>query len=205
MHSHPPSGHEQGRGKSARVCAVALVALAALLLAGPFVAEEPRSADRLRLVFGGAAHAAETPRGYPAQENKPAARRKSRAARDTPFGREGDPRKATRVVRIEMSDAMRYFPDHVSVKKGQTVRFNLRNAGELPHEMVLGTMDDLKKHSALMKRHGDVDHDDTNVTHVEPGGNGRIVWQFTKSGEFYYGCFVPGHFEAGMIGTVVVR
>ena len=32
-----------------------------------------------------------------------------------------------------------------------------------------------------------------------------MVWQFTKPGEFYYGCLVPGHFEAGMIGRIVVR
>jgi uncharacterized cupredoxin-like copper-binding protein len=100
---------------------------------------------------------------------------------------------------------MRYFPDQVRVKRGDTVRFVVRNNGRLPHEMVLGTMDSLKKHAAAMKQSGGMDHDDTNVVHVEPGATGRIVWQFTKAGEFYYGCLVPGHFEAGMIGTVVVR
>jgi uncharacterized cupredoxin-like copper-binding protein len=71
--------------------------------------------------------------------------------------------------------------------------------------MVLGTMDGLKKHAALMKQDSSMQHDDVNVAHVNPGSTGRIVWQFTKSGEFYYGCLIPGHFEAGMIGTVVVR
>ena len=124
---------------------------------------------------------------------------------ETPFGREGDPRKVKRVITIEMSDAMRFFPDQIRVKKGQTIRFVVRNGGQLPHEMVLGTMDDLKKHAALMKQNVEMDPGDANVAHVEPGAAGRIVWQFTRAGEFYYGCLVPGHFDAGMIGTVVVR
>jgi uncharacterized cupredoxin-like copper-binding protein len=132
-------------------------------------------------------------------------KKKSASLLDTPFGREGDLRKVKRVVTIEMSDAMRYFPDQIRVKKGETVRFVARNSGELPHEMVLGTMDDLKKHAAMMKKNVEMDHDDPNVAHVEPGGTGAIVWHFTRAGEFYYGCLVPGHFDAGMIGTVVVR
>jgi uncharacterized cupredoxin-like copper-binding protein len=156
--------------------------------------------------LGGAqAHAAEPPRAERGNEPKTAARKKQRPARDTAFGREGDPRKAKRVIKIEMSDTMRYFPDHVRVKKGETVRFDVRNVGALPHEMVLGTMDDLKKHAHAMKKHGEMAHDDANIAHVAPGESGRIVWQFTRAGEFYYGCLVPGHFDAGMIGTIVVR
>jgi uncharacterized cupredoxin-like copper-binding protein len=129
---------------------------------------------------------------------------------DASFGREGDPRKVKRVIRVDMSDAMRFFPDQIKVKRGETVRFVVRNSGKLSHEMVLGTMDDLKRHAALMKQngsmeHSSMEHDDANVAHVNPGSTGRIVWQFTKAGEFYYGCLIPGHFEAGMIGTIVVR
>jgi uncharacterized cupredoxin-like copper-binding protein len=124
---------------------------------------------------------------------------------DASFGREGDPRKVKRVIRVDMSDAMRFFPDQIKVKRGETVRFVVRNSGKLPHEMVLGTMDGLKRHAALMKQNGSMEHDEANVAHVNPGSTGRIVWQFTKAGEFYYGCLMPGHFEAGMIGTIVVR
>jgi uncharacterized cupredoxin-like copper-binding protein len=131
-------------------------------------------------------------------------KKKSRVV-EMAFGREGEVRKVKRVVRVDMSDAMRYFPDQIRVKRGDTVRFIVHNSGNLPHEMVLGTMEDLKKHAALMKQNDEHDHDDANATQVEPGANGRIVWQFTKAGEFYYGCLVPGHFDAGMIGTIVVR
>jgi uncharacterized cupredoxin-like copper-binding protein len=131
--------------------------------------------------------------------------KKSRKAPERAYGREGDVRKVNRTIRITMSDAMRYFPDQVRVKRGDTIRFAVRNSGELPHEMVIGTMDDLKKNAELMKGGFEMPHDGANVAHVAPGATGRIVWQFTRAGEFYYGCLIPGHFDAGMIGTIVVR
>jgi uncharacterized cupredoxin-like copper-binding protein len=131
--------------------------------------------------------------------------KKKRAAADRPYGREGDPRKVKRVIRIEMSDTMRYFPSELRVKRGDTVRFALNNAGHLPHEMVIGTMDELKHHAALMKKNADMEHSDARAAHVAPGASGLVVWQFTKAGEFHYACLVPGHFEAGMIGTIIVR
>ena len=132
------------------------------------------------------------------------ARKRSRSG-ERPYGREGDPRKVKRVIRIDTSDAMRYFPDQIRVKRGDTIRFAVRNGGELPHEMVIGTLDELKKHADLMKGGREIAHDAANMAHVAPGATGRIVWQFTRAGEFYYGCLVPGHFGAGMIGTIVVR
>src|SRR6185436_1543221 len=104
------------------------------------------------------------------------------------YGRPGDPRKVKRAIAIDMSDAMRFFPENVSVKRGDTVRFKLRNSGQIPHEMVLGTMDELKKHAALMKQNTLVEHEDTSATHVKPGESASFVWQFTKAGEFYYAC-----------------
>ena len=55
--------------------------------------------------------------------------KKSRKAAERPYGREGDPRKVVRTIRITMSDAMRYFPDQVRVKRGDTIRFVVRNSG----------------------------------------------------------------------------
>jgi uncharacterized cupredoxin-like copper-binding protein len=137
--------------------------------------------------------------------NAQKARKQARGPMEQPFGRQGDPRKVKRVISIDMSDTMRFFPSEVSVKRGDTVRFEVRNIGELAHEMVIGTMDDLKKHAAHMKKNGEMHHADANAAHAAPGTSERIVWQFTKSGEFYYACLVPGHFDAGMIGTIVVR
>jgi uncharacterized cupredoxin-like copper-binding protein len=50
-----------------------------------------------------------------------------------------------------------------------------------------------------------MEHDEPYMAHVAPGKTQRIVWHFTQTGEFYYGCLIPGHFEAGMIGRIVVR
>jgi uncharacterized cupredoxin-like copper-binding protein len=124
---------------------------------------------------------------------------------DTAFGREGDPAKATRTLRIDMSDSMRFTPSELVVKRGETVRLVATNKGQVLHEMVLGTADDLKKHADLMKRFPDMQHDEPHMAHVKPGKSGAIVWQFTKPGEFQFACLIPGHFEAGMVGRVTVK
>jgi uncharacterized cupredoxin-like copper-binding protein len=72
------------------------------------------------------------------------------------------------------------------------------------HEMVLGTMEDLKEHAELMRKNPGMEHGDPYMAHVAPGKTETMVWQFTKPGEFHYGCLVPGHFEAGMVGNVHV-
>jgi uncharacterized cupredoxin-like copper-binding protein/Cu/Ag efflux protein CusF len=123
---------------------------------------------------------------------------------ETPFGRAADPRKAKRTIRVAMTDQMRFIPATITVKQGDVVRFLPVNKGKVMHEMVLGTMEDLKQHAALMKKHPDMEHDEPHMAHVAPGKTGELGWQFTMPGEFYYGCLIPGHFEAGMIGKVVV-
>src|SRR5919107_454569 len=71
-------------------------------------------------------------------------------AEQTPFGRAADPKKAKRTVRVDMTDQMRFQPAEITVKRGEVVRFVPVNKGQVLHEMVLGTMDDLKKHAELM-------------------------------------------------------
>ena len=134
--------------------------------------------------------------------------RKAAAAQpmvETGFGRTGDSRKAVRTVRVEMSDRMRFSPDTLEAKQGDTVRFVVRNSGKTMHEMVLGTMKELKDHAERMKKHPGMEHDEPYMAHVGPGKTAEIVWQFTKAGEFYFGCLIPGHFEAGMVGKILVR
>jgi uncharacterized cupredoxin-like copper-binding protein len=126
-------------------------------------------------------------------------------AEDTPFGRAADPKKAKRTIRVDMTDAMRFHPAEITVKRGEIVRFIPINKGQVMHEMVLGTMDELKKHAELMKKHPEMEHDEPHMAHVAPGKSGAMGWQFSKAGEFYYGCLIPGHFEAGMIGKVTVK
>ena len=123
----------------------------------------------------------------------------------TEFGRTGNPTKVTRTMRVDMSDAMRFTPSEISVKRNETVRFVVTNSGKQMHEMVLGTMPELKKHAELMKKHPGMEHEEPYMAHVAPGKKAEIVWQFTRPGEFHYSCLIPGHFEAGMIGKVIVK
>ncbi len=143
------------------------------------------------MAHGDAKHARKEPRPISTEERA--------------FGREGDPKKATRTVRVGMADTMRFDPAELVVKPGETVRFIVRNNGKVLHEMVIGTMKELKEHAEVMKKHPGMEHDEPYMAHVEPGKTQTIVWQFTKPGEFFYGCLIPGHFEAGMVGKVTVR
>jgi uncharacterized cupredoxin-like copper-binding protein len=122
----------------------------------------------------------------------------------TPFGQPGDPKKVSRTVDVDMSDRMRFAPAEIQIRRGETVRFRVKNSGQTLHEMVIGTPDGLKKHAEDMRKHPGMKHDAPYLTHVAPGKNGTIVWQFTQAGEFEYACLVPGHFEAGMMGRIRV-
>jgi uncharacterized cupredoxin-like copper-binding protein len=128
-------------------------------------------------------------------------------AHETAFGAPADARKAKRSIRVEMNDRMRFVPAEIRVKRGETVRFVAVNKGKVEHEFVLGTMDDLKQHAERMKQHPHMQHEEHDATHaveVAPGKSGELGWQFTRAGEFHYGCLVPGHFEAGMVGRLIV-
>jgi uncharacterized cupredoxin-like copper-binding protein len=120
------------------------------------------------------------------------------------FGREGDPKRVTRLVRVGMADTMRFSPSSLTIKRGETIKFVVRNHGKAKHEMVIGTMEGLKEHAAMMRKHPGMEHQDPYMAHVAPGRTETIVWQFTREGTYYYGCLEPGHFEAGMIGKLEV-
>ena len=126
-------------------------------------------------------------------------------AEATPFGIAADPRKAKRTIRIDMGDSMRFTPSEVAVRRGEVVRFIAANKGQVLHEMVLGTLDDLKKHADLMRKFPGMEHDEPHMAHIAPGGTGEIGWRFPNAGTFYFGCLIPGHFEAGMVGKVTVK
>ena len=124
---------------------------------------------------------------------------------ETAFGREGDPKKAARTINVDMSDKMRFTPAELTIKQGETIRFRVKNSGQTMHEMVLGTMRDLKAHAEMMRKNPGMEHGDPYIAHVAPGKTEIMVWQFTKPGEFHFACLVPGHMEAGMLGKVIVK
>ncbi|MES2935416.1 MAG: cupredoxin family protein [Pseudomonadota bacterium] len=126
------------------------------------------------------------------------------SAEEHVFGKQGNPKAITRTIAIDMTDMMRFTPQDITVKQGETIRFAVTNKGKLIHEMVIGTLEELKKHGEMMKKHPGMEHDEPFMSHVSPGKKEDLVWQFTKTGEFHYACLLPGHFEAGMVGKITV-
>jgi len=120
-----------------------------------------------------------------------------------PWGIAGERGKA-RTIEIRMSDDMRFTPSRIEVREGETVRFVVRNAGKVLHEMVIGTPGELRAHAEMMKKHPGMEHDEPFMTHVAASRSGEIVWNFNRPGSFQFACLIPGHFEAGMIGTIEV-
>lgn len=148
-------------------------------------------------------------------------------AEETPFGRAGDPKKVKRTLSVGMHDSMHFSvhagakppavsdaanadkrtlpPGDIVVGRGETVRFVVRNDGKVMHEMVIGTMQQLKEHGEMMKKFPNMEHDEPYMAHVAPGKTEELVWQFTRPGEFHYACLLPGHMEAGMIAKITVK
>ncbi|MEH6460715.1 cupredoxin domain-containing protein [Chitinimonas sp. JJ19] len=154
------------------------LALASLLAAGPSWAH------------GGAATAQADKHGISADQEA--------------FGRQGDPKKVSRTIDISMHDNMRYNQSKITVRQGETLRIVLLNKGKIMHELVLGTEQKLKEHAEVMKKFPNMEHDSPYMAHVPPSKQQEIIWEFNKPGEFMFGCLIPGHFEAGMVGRITV-
>jgi len=121
------------------------------------------------------------------------------------IGKPGKATNAKRTVKVEMLDTMRFNPQSITVKQGETIKFIVKNSGKIKHEMVLGTEKELKEHAEVMKKNPEMEHDYENQITVQPGKSGEIIWQFTKTGKVNFACLQPGHYDAGMAGTVTVN
>ncbi len=120
------------------------------------------------------------------------------------FGMYEPDMEVTRTIEIDMSDDMTFSPREISVKQGDVIKFVHKNTGQLMHEFVLGTPESLDEHAEMMKKFPGMEHEEPYMAHVAPGKEGVVTWKFTESGEFSFGCLVPGHYDAGMKGVVKV-
>lgn len=125
-------------------------------------------------------------------------------AEQTTFGIAGDPKRVTRVIKMTMGDDMRFTPDVLHVKQGETVKLSVENGGKLLHEIVLGSRANLEEHAEMMRKHPGMEHSAPHMLHVASGAAGEIVWRFNKAGQFDFACLLPGHYEAGMRGKIIV-
>lgn len=120
------------------------------------------------------------------------------------IGEPGKAADAKRTVTVNMLDSMRFTPQSITVKQGETIKFIVKNSGKVKHEMVLGTEKELKEHYEVMKKNPEMEHADDNQITVQPGRSGEIIWRFTKAGKVNFACLQPGHYDAGMKGFVTV-
>jgi putative spermidine/putrescine transport system substrate-binding protein len=123
----------------------------------------------------------------------------------SPIGQPGNPKEASRTVTVILNDSMRFSPDRIEVKAGETIRFVLQNHGQLRHELVLGEPDALRKHAAMMIMMPDMIHSGPNMASLAPGENSQLLWKFTRAGFVAFACLQPGHLDAGMRGGVTVQ
>ncbi len=120
------------------------------------------------------------------------------------WGIAGDPKKVTLTINEAMVDAMRFSNDKLQVKQGDTVKFVLKNDGKIMHEFVIGTKKKLDEHAALMVKFPGMEHDEPYMAHVAPGKTGEVIWTFNKPGSFDFACLIAGHYQAGMVGKIIV-
>jgi uncharacterized cupredoxin-like copper-binding protein len=114
----------------------------------------------------------------------------------TLMGAAGDAAAVDEVIEISTTDRLRFDPDSVTVAAGETIEFEVTNGATGEHEFVLGP---LHEHTAGMQ------HGDPSSTGVlESGDMGSVIWTFPEAGEVTFACYVEGHNEQGMTGTITI-
>lgn len=125
------------------------------------------------------------------------------------FGHPGRAAEVTRTVAVAMNE-MSFSPAMLELKKGETIRFVVNNKSDVDHEMTLGDeplqaahrkeMLAMAESGMTMNHHGDV-----NAVSVPAGKSGELIWTFTEATTIEFDCDIPGHYEAGMKGVIVIR
>ena len=141
------------------------------------------------------------------------------------IGEKGNIKDVTKIITVKMFDNY-YEPNEIIVKKGETVKFVVKNIGKLVHELNIATKEMHKKHQPemakmveheilladkidknKMKEMAKMDHamahKHANSVLLEPNGTGEIIWKFSTLAKLEIACNVPGHYEAGMIAKII--
>lgn len=123
------------------------------------------------------------------------------------IGMPGDAGSVDRTIDVTMRETddgdMIFEPASLEIAKGETIRFNVMNKGELEHEFVIDTIEGNAEHKEAMAKM-DMEHDDPNSVRLDEGGTGEVIWKFSNEGTFEFACLIPGHYESGMHGPINV-
>jgi uncharacterized cupredoxin-like copper-binding protein len=114
--------------------------------------------------------------------------------------------QVSRSITVTATDALRFMPEQITVRAGETVAFRITNTGVSPHEFVIGDEQVQQAHEQEM-RAGQMRmaNDAAFSVDVPAGKTATLVYTFHEPGTLRYGCHVPGHYAAGMQGTIMVE
>ena len=149
------------------------------------------------------------------------------ADKNMKIGSKGNENEVSRVIKVIMYDNY-YEPNSFQVKAGETIKFEVTNAGELVHEFNIANKMMHMKHQPemqkmveneillsdsidkdKMKKMAKIDksmaHSHSNSVLLEPKQKGEIIWKFNNAANIEIACNVPGHYQAGMIAPVNIK
>ncbi len=149
------------------------------------------------------------------------------ADKNMKIGSKGKENEVSRVIKVVMYD--NYFePSSFQIKTGETIKFEVENAGMLVHEfniankmmhmmhqpemrkmfengILLPFSIDKEKMKKMAKIDKSMGHSHSNSVLLEPKQKGEIVWKFDNAVDIEVACNVPGHYQAGMIAKVNIK
>ena len=143
------------------------------------------------------------------------------------IGEPGHLNEVDRTIEIKMFDNY-YEPNQIDIKKGETIKFVVKNMGELVHEfniatkemhikhqpemarliehdILLGDSIDHAKMKEMSKKDHSLGHKHANSVMLEPNKTGEIIWKFSKDIALEMACNIPGHYESGMVGPIIIE
>ncbi len=123
-----------------------------------------------------------------------------------PSGGGGSPTdQGPRTVQVEMTDELRFEPAEFTFQAGETVRFEVTNAGQIVHEFLIGDEAAQDEFEMEMSEGDGMAHDTDAGVSVEPGESETFEYTFAEAGDLLAGCHEPGHYGGGMKATITVE
>ena len=149
------------------------------------------------------------------------------ADKNMKIGSKGKESEVSRVIKVVMYDNY-YEPSSFQIKVGETIKFEVENAGMLVHEfniankmmhmkhqpemlkmveneILLADSIDKKKMKKMAKMDKAMGHSHSNSVLLEPKQKGEIIWKFDNAVNIEIACNVPGHYQVGMIAKVDIN
>lgn len=116
---------------------------------------------------------------------------------------------ADRQITLTFHD-IRFEPDRIEVATGEIVEIEVQNAGVLPHDFTIERIDAELAMQHEPAQHAPAGHDahgEEAAVHLALTGGDRMVARLRvhEPGEYVFYCAEPGHRDAGMVGTLIVR